>query len=284
MLKFKKMHGLGNDFVIIDQRDGGAALTPEQIKAIGNRKRGVGFDQLVTLSPSDKADLFMTIYNADGSEAGACGNVTRCVGHLYMSEQGAERCTIETVSGILHCTLAGDLMVAVDMGAPSFPSPTTLSASAEAQASLPSPVGRGRGPCAAWEGEGFIVDVGNPHCVFFVDDVNTTPVETIGPQIEHHEAFPNRTNVEFVQALSDDKLRMRVWERGCGITEACGTGACATIVAAVTQGKAARKAEIILDGGSLFLEWRKSDGHILMTGPVAYAFEGIIDESPLNSL
>lgn len=269
MIEFTKMNGLGNDFVIIDQRGGREALSEALIRHIADRGEGVGCDQLIIMEPSDKADLFMRIYNPDASEAGACGNATRCVADIFMREQGRDRCTVETISGLLPCERAGDL-IRVDMGAPlkidaDLPSPL---ASLRFASPLPLTGGgiKGGGPVA--------VNMGNPHCVFFVEDVDAVPLSEIGPEIEHHEYFPDKTNVEFVQVLSPEKLRMRVWERGAGVTQACGSGACAALVAAVTRDLSDRKAEIILGGGSLFVEWRESDAHVLMTGPVAFEFEG----------
>lgn len=253
MLEFHKMHGLGNDFVVIDQRGGGVPFKTPQVRAISDRKRGVGCDLIVLIQPpkNPQAAVYMDLYNADGSKPEGCGNATRCVAHLLMSESGTDHVVLESLGGLLHCRMVGDLTVEVDMGAPK--------SIGEAELSF---------------GQAVVVNVGNPHCIFFVADAEAAPLETVGPAVECYEFFPNRTNVEFVQVLAPDKLRMRVWERGCGVTEACGTGACATIVAAVTRGLSDRSAEIVLDGGSLFLEWREADHHILMTGPVAYVFDG----------
>lgn len=265
MLNFKKMHGLGNDFVIVDSE---AEFTPEQVKQVACRRYGVGCDQFIVMEPakSPDADLFMRIYNPDGSEAGACGNGTRCVAHLWMSGQGKEVCTIETVAGLLACKQAANDMVQVDMGVPKLGWQDIPLAEERDTLHLGIIGGALNDPVA--------VNVGNPHTVFFVDDVAVIDVPGLGPQVERHVMFPERTNVEFAQVLDAGKIRVRVWERGTGVTEACGSGACATMVAAVRRGLTDRKAEIILDGGSLFLEWRVADDHILMTGPVAYVFEG----------
>ena len=247
MIKFRKMHGLGNDFVIMDA----IPLKKMDIQRICDRNRGVGCDQLIVLEPSARADIFMRIYNPDGSQAGACGNATRCVADIVMTDKGQKECTIETVSGILSCRHAGEKRVTVDMGVPK--------------------VGR-----VDLAGDPVTVDVGNPHCVFFVEDAQTADVAGIGPSIETHPLFLNRTNVEFVSVLGKDHLRMRVWERGAGITQACGTGACASAVAAITRGLTGRKVTVTLDGGDLTIEWREADGHIFMTGPLEYVFEGTI--------
>lgn len=249
-LSFRKMHGLGNDFLIVDNRDATHAYTPEQIRLMSDRHFGVGCDQFIVLEHSSKADVFMRIYNPDASEAGACGNATRCVAHLLERSES----TIETISGVLQCERQPDGMITVDMGAPRVIEDIKVD---------------GR--------DAVSVDMGNPHCVFFVEDLRNVKVEAAGRLVEEHPQFPNRTNVEFAQILSPDKIRMRVWERGAGVTLACGSGACATLAAAVTKGRSSRKVEMILDGGSLFLDWRESDGHILMTGPAAEVFRGVFE-------
>jgi diaminopimelate epimerase len=249
-MKFIKMHGLGNDFVILDHRNGGGRLAPETIRKLADRQFGVGCDQVIVLEPSKKADVFMRIYNPDASEAESCGNATRCVAHLL----GKDSVTIETRAGLLPCRRVGDLIEA-DMGAPKG----EVRNLAIGGKDLPDAVA---------------VNMGNPHCVFFVGSVEDTSVEMLGPIFEHHELFPDRSNVEFAQVIGDNFIRLRVWERGAGVTLACGSGACATIVAAVSRGLTGRRAEVIMDGGPLTLEWRESDSHVLMTGPVAYVFEG----------
>ncbi|HEY8191021.1 MAG TPA: diaminopimelate epimerase, partial [Alphaproteobacteria bacterium] len=221
--------------------------------------------------PKDKAaDLFMRIYNPDGSEAGACGNGTRCVAHLWMAQNGRKDCEIQTMAGLLQCRMAPHDMVQVDMGVPR-----------QDWRDIPLAEDRdtlhlGVGPEGSALHDPVAVNVGNPHAVFFVDDVKKVDVEGLGPQVENHVLFPQRTNVEFAQVMASDKIRVRVWERGTGVTQACGSGACATMVAAARRGLTGRKAEIVLDGGSLFLEWRTEDDHVLMTGPAAYVFEGTI--------
>jgi len=270
-LKFHKMHGLGNDFVIIDNRLGQYALSLEQIRQLADRRFGIGCDQLMLLlaPKTPGTDIFMHIYNPDGSEAGACGNGTRCVAALLLKESGKGQCVIETVSGLLTCRMVDGGMVEVDMGLPRLNwNEIPLS---EERDTLHLGIGDGdtiSDPVA--------VSMGNPHCVFFVKNVEKFPVETLGPSVERHALFPQKTNVEFAEILSPSKIRMRVWERGTGITQACGSGACATMVAAARRGLTGRKAEIVLDGGSLYLEWRESDDHVLMTGPVAYVFDGVM--------
>jgi diaminopimelate epimerase len=264
-MTFRKMHGLGNDFAILDVRDGGA---PDKaaIRALADRRRGVGCDQVLTIGRPGKAgaDLFMRIYNPDGSEAGACGNGTRCVARLFMDMEKKSSCVVETKAGLLACNDAGG-NVRVDMGKPGLGWKDIPLAEERDTLHLGIMDGPLPDPAA--------VSMGNPHTVFFVENVETFDVATLGPQVERHVLFPERTNVEFAQVLNPEKIRVRVWERGTGITQACGSGACATIVAAARRGLSGRKAEIVLDGGSLQLEWRDDD-HVLMTGPAVYVFEG----------
>lgn len=267
-LRFTKMHGLGNDFVVIDARSRPVVLDDDQRRRIADRRRGIGCDQLIVLERSTRADVFMRIYNPDGSEAGACGNATRCVAGRLMAERGGERVVVETISGLLE-TNAGDRGdIAVDMGEartdwrdiPVAQECDTLHLPL-ALGSLSDPVG---------------VNVGNPHAVFFVPDVSAIDLERVGPQLEHAPLFPQRANIEFAQLLAPDLLRMRVWERGAGITQACGSGTCATLVAAVRRGLTGRKAEVVLDGGTLTIEWLENN-HVLMTGGWTTSFQGEID-------
>lgn len=269
-LKFKKMHGLGNDFVVIDSRSNKVQLSSDQITAIADRRRGVGCDQLIMLElpVATESDLLMRIYNADGGEVEACGNATRCVADLIMAENFDTAARIETSIGILIAQRADGDKVTVDMGVatdvwneiPLAESCDTLSVNLEA--------GPLKSPTA--------VGIGNPHAVFFVDDPEAINLEDVGPAIEYHVMFPKRTNVEAVRVQDENHLRVRVWERGVGITPACGTGACAAVVAAHRRGLAGRQAEVRLDGGILLIEWQ-SDGHVLMTGPTAKTYEGTID-------
>ena len=255
-MNFVKMHGLGNDFVILDHRKGGAAPDSARIQHICDRHFGIGCDQLIILEPSRAAGVFMRIYNPDGSEAESCGNATRCVADLCMKEGREAAFTIETRAGILKCRKLPDGLIEVDMG-----SPVQVTDMAFAAGGFKNPVS---------------VNMGNPHCVFFVDNAEDIPLETLGASIENDKAFPNKTNVEFAHITKGGQIRLRVWERGAGVTLACGSGACATMVAAAHKGLTGRKAEIVMDGGVLSLEWRESDGHVLMTGPVAYVFEGTL--------
>jgi len=274
-LPFRKMHGLGNDFVVIDLRRHPHAFSAADVRRIADRRTGVGCDQFITIEPprSPGATAFMGIRNFDGSEAGACGNATRCVAHLLMAESAADSVVVETVSGLLPAQRAGAGLVTVDMGPARFD--WRAVPLAEPRDTLHLDIGAGplHDPVA--------VSMGNPHAVFFVDDVDAVPLDEVGPALEHHPLFPERANIEAVQVLSPDRLRMRVWERGAGITQACGSGACAAMAAAVKRGLSADKAEVVLDGGSLNMEWRASDGHVLMTGAVATSFTGTLNESLL---
>lgn len=269
--RFKKMHGLGNDFVIIDQRAGGDTFSTERIIALSDRRFGIGCDQFIHMKPprDPEADVFLDMYNCDGSRLEACGNGTRCVAYLLMQESGRRECVVETVAGLLRCSRVQDTLICADMGEPRLE--WDQIPLAEKHDTLHLGIGDGdtlSDPVA--------VNMGNPHCVFFVNQVEKLPIETLGPAVERNTLFPNRTNVEFAQILELEKIRMRVWERGTGVTMACGSGACATMVAAARRGLTGRKAEIILDGGSLMLEWRESDNHVLMTGPVTDVFDGTL--------
>ncbi len=259
------MHGLGNDFVVLDARTTPLVLTPETIRALADRHTGIGCDQLITLTPGEGGETGMSIHNADGSEVGACGNATRCVGWLLMEEGASDHALIRTKAGRLEAWRAGDHRVTVDMG------PARLDwraiPVAEAGDTLYLPVAAG--PLSDPVGVG----MGNPHAVFFVDDAEAVDLAALGPVIEHHPFFPERVNVEVAHIVDAGRIRMRVWERGAGITQACGTGACATLVAAARRGLTGRTAVIELDGGSLDITWR-DDGHVRMTGAVAAPFAG----------
>lgn len=262
-LPFVKMHGLGNDFVILDSRGMSARVTPELAKAVGDRNRGVGFDQLAEIRDGEGgADITLDFWNSDGSRAGACGNATRCVGRLMLDESGAERVTIRTERGVLEAVRAGD-EVSVNMGHPQRD---------WREVPLAQDVDVNHLPI---EGDPVAVGMGNPHAVFFVEDAETVDVAGRGVRVEHDPLFPERTNVEFAQVRSRDEIRMRVWERGTGITLACGSGACATAVAAVERGLTERLVRMEVDGGWLTLDWR-NDG-VWMTGPTALVFKGEFD-------
>lgn len=263
---FAKMHGLGNDFVIFDARKHNLAMTQQRASFVADRRRGVGCDQLIVLRSADTADVFMEIWNADGTQAGACGNATRCVGQIILAETGKPIVTIETVAGMLTAE-ARDTLISVNMGTAhlnwdSIPLSQEMDTKQLAYT---------KGPLSAPG----CVNMGNPHAVFFVDDAEAIDLEQWGPVIEHDPLFPERVNVSVV-SIHNGKLRQRVWERGAGITEACGSGACAAVVAACRRGLVGRKATTALDGGDLTIEWL-DDGTAQMTGPSSYSFTGEID-------
>ncbi len=275
MTAFLKMHGLGNDFAVFDARAGRLALDPATARAIADRRTGIGCDQVIVIGRAENADARMRIFNADGGEVESCGNAARCVARLLMEEADRDTVAIATLGGPLRCSDAGGGLVTVDMGAPEF---------AWQKIPLAAAVETNGFPLDVDGTEYFVsaVSVGNPHCVVVVEDAEMVPVGDIGPRLEHHAMFPRRVNVEFVSVRSPTRLRMRVWERGAGITRACGTGACASAVAAARRGLAERKLDVVLDGGTLGIEWRKSDEHILMTGPATLSYRGEVELSALE--
>jgi diaminopimelate epimerase len=263
------MHGLGNDFVVFDARSHPLDLTVEQAQFVANRRHGVGCDQILTIQPSDKADAFMRIQNADGDEVKACGNGTRCVASLLIQESGNDKVVIETQAGLLTCELEAvqEELVSVDMGEPGL----EWDQIPVAQKTDTVSAGFSLGPLA----NPGLVNVGNPHAVFFVENAKAFDLEDWGPKIEHDPFFPERVNVSVAQVKENDEVRLRVWERGVGITRACGTAACATAVAAIRRGFTDRSVMVELDGGMLEIVWGE-DNHIVMRGPVATSFVGRI--------
>ncbi|MEO1493969.1 MAG: diaminopimelate epimerase [Pseudomonadota bacterium] len=265
-LRFRKMHGLGNDFVVIDQRERAWPLNADVVRAIGDRHRGVGFDQLAEIVPgTGGADADLVFWNADGSTAGACGNATRCVADLLLAERGTASVGLRTERGLLACSRRQDGLIEVDMGAPSL---------AWDEVPLSQDVDTRELPI---DGAPSACSMGNPHCTFFVEDAEAVDLARLGPRIEHHPLFPERTNVQVVEVVSPTRARVRVWERGVGPTLASGSSSCAVVVNAVRRGLMERAATLTLDGGEIHIHWRESDGHVLMAGPVAYVFEGVFD-------
>jgi diaminopimelate epimerase len=261
-LPFMKMHGLGNDFVVIDSRGRGAVTTAALARALGDRNRGVGFDQLAEIRDADGADIGLDFWNSDGSRAGACGNATRCVADHVMQKARQDGVSIRTARGTLHARRRADGLVSVNMGQPQLD---------WAEVPLATPADTLHLPLA---GSPAAVGMGNPHCVFFVPDADAVDVARQGAALERDPLFPEGTNVEFAALTAPDRLRMRVWERGAGITLACGSGACATAVAAHRRGLTGRRVTLDLDGGSLEIDWRE-DG-VWMTGPTAHVFDGTL--------
>ena len=278
---FRKMNGLGNDFAVFDVRGSGFALSGPQARQIADRRNGIGCDQIIEIRPSARADAFMRILNANGSEVDACGNATRCVAALLAREQSRERVVIETGAGLLGCVTNPDGTVTVDMGEPRLAwDEIPLARSFADTASLDVSFDGGRGGPLRDPGA---VNVGNPHAIFFVDDADAYDLAEIGPRIEHDPLFPEAANVSLGQILSRDAIRLRVWERGVGATKACGTAACAAAVAAIRKGLTNRKMTVSLPGGDLDIEWRADDGHILMTGPWTLDYEGVYELAAAES-
>jgi diaminopimelate epimerase len=271
MARFLKMHGCGNDFVVFDERAGPLGLTARRAAAIADRRTGVGCDQFIAIEPppeNSNADAFMRIRNPDGAEAGACGNATRCVADLLARETGRRNQVIRTAAGNLPSEALPDGRVRVDMGSARLDWPDIPLARPMETLHLDLAVGPLADPAA--------VSMGNPHATFFVADLACLPVAEFGPRLEHDPLFPERANIGFAQVLAPDRIRLRVWERGAGLTRACGSGACAALVNAHRRGQTGRHATILVDGGELEIEWRQ-DGHVLMTGPVTTSFIGEID-------
>jgi diaminopimelate epimerase len=275
-LPFLKMHGLGNDFVVLDARARPLRIGAEAARRIADRRTGVGCDQLLILEPArNGAAARLTIRNADGGEVSACGNGARCIASVLLKETGAPAISIETAAGPIRAAARSGGRVEVDMGPALLAwSAIPLAREIADTSHLPVSVGPLSDPVG--------VGMGNPHAVFFVADAETVEIERWGPEIEHHPLFPERTNVEVCTVLARERIRMRVWERGVGVTRACGSGACAALVAAHRRGLTPRRAELILDGGSLEIEWRGADDHVLLTGPVATSFSGTLDPSLLG--
>lgn len=268
MIRFRKMHGLGNDFVVLDERTAPLGITPEAARWLADRHRGIGADQIISLEPAPGADVFMRIRNPDGSEAGACGNATRCVASLVAAESGRDAVTVRTMSGDLPVRRAAGGLWTADMGPARFGwREVPLAFEAD---TLHLPIARGlvADPAAC--------SMGNPHATFFVPDLDALDVASLGPSLEHDAIFPDRANIGFAQVLSPEHLRLVMWERGAGMTLACGSGACATAVNAARRGLTGRRVRVSLPGGDLDIFWRE-DCHVEMTGPVATAFMGEVE-------
>ena len=262
---FIKMHGLGNDFVVIDSTKNQYTINKSSIQLISDRRFGVGCDQVIEMKPSAKEDIYMKIYNSDGTEAEACGNAARCVAGLLFASNQKKEVSIETVAGVLKAESEEDGLIKVDMGKPSFfwkdiPLSSDISHISFEELSLIN---------------GLAVNMGNPHIVFFVKDINEVDINKVGPLVENSSYFPEKVNVEVCQIINKSKIKVTVWERGVGKTLACGTGACAALVAAYKNNLTDPTAEIVLNGGSLNITWNvNSDEHVIMSGPIAVSFLG----------
>jgi diaminopimelate epimerase len=273
-LPFRKMHGLGNDFVVLDARARPLELSGTQVRAMADRRTGIGFDQLLIIEPAQAdGDVFMTVRNADGGVVSSCGNGARCIAAVVMDDLNKNAVVLETLAGPVAATRTKDGLVAVDMGPARLDWQEIPLAIAENTAHLDLVIGGLSNPVA--------VNMGNPHVVFFVKDVDDIDLSDLGPTIETHVLFPERTNVEVVEVIDRNHVRMRVWERGVGITQACGTCSCAVGVAAARRDLTERTLTVTLDGGDLLVEWR-DDGHVIMTGPVAETYSGLLDRSLLS--
>lgn len=274
-MKFAKMHGLGNDFVVVDcVEENNLSKVKKHAKLICDRRFGVGCDQIIVIAPSKKADYRMVIYNADGSEVEMCGNGIRCFAKYLWDRKDAfirrkRELAVETLAGIIRPQIIKGGMVMVDMGEPVLDGATIPTTFEGEVVNKPLKVGKNSYNITT-------VSMGNPHCVIFTDDVDNVALESEGPALENYKTFPNRINVEFVQVVNKDTVKARVWERGSGVTLACGTGACAVAVAGALNGKTRRKVRVDLPGGSLHIEWSKDDNHVYMTGPAEEVFTGEI--------
>lgn len=271
-LHFRKMNGLGNDFVVFDARKRSLAMDEAKARAIADRRTGIGCDQLIVLEPSSKADVTMRIWNNEGGEVESCGNATRCIADILFDEKKASRATIDTKGGFLVAEKGGDRLVTVDMGAPRFDwQDIPLSEKFHDTRYIDLHVGPVDAPSIDRPS---VVNVGNPHCIFWVKDLDVVDLAKIGPMLEHHPLFPRRANITLARIDARDRVVIKVWERGAGLTKACGTAACAVMAAGFRLKRLDAQATITLPGGDLFMAIRESDGHIIMTGPVEYEFEG----------
>jgi len=267
---FLKMNGLGNDFVVVEARSAPFTPTAAEVRAIADRTSGIGCDQLIVIEPGEGVDARVRFWNSDGAEISACGNGTRCVGWLLMQSSGKDHAVMESRAGLLAATRAGERLVSVDMGRPRLDWREIPLAREQDTRALD--VVLYEHPALATAPA--CVSMGNPHVVFFTPDIDAVPVATAGPLIEHHPLFPEQANVGFAQVIDPGRIRLRVWERGAGLTKACGTGACAALVAAARRGLTERSAVLTLDGGDLLIEWRPANDHVTMTGPAAVDFAG----------
>jgi diaminopimelate epimerase len=276
---FRKMNGLGNDFVVLDARKKPISISEESARAIANRKTGIGCDQLIVLEKSSVADVRMRIWNVEGGEVQSCGNASRCIADLLFDENKNDTATIDTKGGFLIATKAGEKLVTIDQGSPKFdwkdiPLSEPFADTRHIELQL--------GPIDAPHIHSpSVVNVGNPHCIFWVNDLDVVDLERSGPMLENHPLFPERANITLAKVVARDHVIIKVWERGAGLTKACGTAACATMAAGHRIKIIDSVCRITLPGGDLFMSVRESDGHVLMTGPVAYEFDGVLPSGML---
>jgi diaminopimelate epimerase len=270
---FVKMNGAGNDFVVVNALETPFRPTEDQVRALADRATGEGFDQLIAIEPSETADAFMRVWNADGAMVETCGNALRCVGWLLMQADGADRAVIDTAAGPTTATRAGDHRVTVDMGRPRLDWDQVPLAEEMDTRGIELQIGPIDAPVLHTPGA---VSMGNPHVVFFTDRQDDGFVSGSGSLVEHHPLFPEGVNVGFAHVLDRDRIRLRVWERGAGLTKACGTGACAALVATARRGLTDRRATVVVDGGELVIDWNEASDHVLMTGPVGIERTGTL--------
>jgi diaminopimelate epimerase len=278
-IAFRKMNGLGNDFVVIDARMRPIAISDAQAKAIADRKTGIGCDQLIVMEKSSLADVKMRIWNAEGGEVESCGNASRCIADIVMDENGSGSATIDTKGGFLVGTRAGKLKVTMDMGKPKFAwDQIPLAEKFADTRHIELQVGPIDAPLMHSPS---VVNVGNPHCIFWVKDLDVVDLGKVGPMLENHPLFPERANIEMAKVVSRDHVIVNVWERGAGLTQACGTAACAVMAAGHRIKIIDAHARITLPGGELFMSINEDNGHVIMTGPLAYDYDGVIPEGLL---
>jgi diaminopimelate epimerase len=278
-IAFRKMNGLGNDFVVIDARVRPVSISEDQARAIADRKTGIGCDQLIVMEKSSLADVRMRIWNAEGGEVESCGNASRCIADIVMNEKGTDSATIDTRGGFLVGTRAGTLMVTIDMGKPQFDwDKIPLSERFPDTRHIELQVGPIDAPLIHSPS---VVNVGNPHCIFWVKDLAVVNLGRIGPMLENHPMFPERTNVELARVVARDHVIVDVWERGVGLTKACGTAACAVMAAGHRIRIIDAACKVTLPGGDLFMSINQDTGHVIMTGPIEYDCEGTLPEGLL---
>ena len=278
-IKFRKMNGLGNDFVVLDGRAQKITISADQARAISNRKTGIGCDQLIVMEESPDFDVRMRIWNAEGGEVQSCGNASRCIADLLFDEMKSNTAVIDTKGGLLLATKAGDKMVTIDQGLPKFGwKDIPLSEPFADTRHIELQYGPIDHPLIHSPS---VVNVGNPHCIFWVDDLDVVDLGRAGPMLENHPMFPERANISFAKVVARDHIILRVWERGAGLTKACGTAACATMAAGHRIKIIDDRCRITLPGGDLLMAVRESDGNVLMSGPVTYEFDGVLPEGML---
>lgn len=273
-ISFRKMNGLGNDFVVLDARQERLTIAEASARAIASRETGIGCDQLIVMEPSEKADIRMRIWNSSGEEVASCGNASRCLADLLIDETGRPVVTIDTDGGLLRCKRASHGQISVNMGVPQFGwQHIPLAEEFHDTRAIELQIGPIDDPVLHTPS---VVNVGNPHCIFWVEDVEAIALDKVGPLLENHPIFPERANISIAQIINRQQVVLKVWERGAGLTRACGTAACAVIACAVRKTLTERAITVSLPGGDLHMEWRAHDDAIIMTGPVAYEFEGML--------